>query len=964
LFGTSPSEQQRTNLLIDAPSSGGPGAPVWTEGAAPLDALMQAEADAKHAVVVQTWQQAIRQENDPSKILAYGPAFRATNAERAAAFADPQFGSQWAAARDAEAKQLISARFDEVSREQTLANTEAWLDRLNTSALHSAGDDTVRLIDTGNRLIQGLKGAGHIDETAARDMRRHCVQNYAKAWIELRPPQERLALLGNDSTQDDAQPDAIAESTRRTGTAADFLPPQERARLENEAQAEVDRNTALRSWDKADEYEQSMAQASRGDPKPPPSRTAIQADPDVDDLTRARLLKQHDAMQRKLDAFRLAKAEYDKPNGRKFSIINATDRDFVEQIYIRLGADTAALHTVVNRTGMMPESAIATMRGDLASGDAARVQRTVEQLDRISRDFPNLLGKQEADDDLQNAATQYRYEIGRGATPEDAIKRIIHMRSPEHQQSLKANSNKDDEAAKETAKITSLFDLDQSFAGDPVSMAIMYMTYREVAQDRLLATGDPALAKAQALDQLKAVAHLTNAKFSDENRHKAAWPESGSPTLAQRAYYNALSSFYTGTTLGSAILAQAAAERRMVESGASDEELLREFYPALLANQPGQRGHRRAALESLKSAPQRHKDILADLARYNAMKGYSSMAEAGAALIGQFLGGVPTPESMAGPIGKGLTWGARFVSGAWRQSLVAGTVDPLVQAQSIAGGAQEKYDPWRTATSVGIGAVIGGTGAALFGQRLVPKALDGSSPPPHAPESLPPGVKGEETVSVVPKFEVQAVTSHEAPASPMAPGDKEHGLILTEAQPPKSDAQGVALQETSTPSLVSAGKGPSGQVLAEAQTLKPTAKRSISLKDHEDSINGYHAIERHVEITIEGLHTRLRTSRLRAASKYVDLAEAETITQMVLDKRGTKIQAWLQDPKQSDPLPVYIFNPISSPDYFPIGLVLERRSSTLKPGSGAIVVLNKDPAKPDGYGIITSYPTLKRPRRL
>jgi uncharacterized membrane protein YccC len=84
-----------------------------------------------------------------------------------------------------------------VSREQTLANTEAWLDRLNTSALHSAGDDTVRLIDTGNRLIQGLKGAGHIDETAARDMQRHWVQNYAKAWIEMRPPQERLALLGD-----------------------------------------------------------------------------------------------------------------------------------------------------------------------------------------------------------------------------------------------------------------------------------------------------------------------------------------------------------------------------------------------------------------------------------------------------------------------------------------------------------------------------------------------------------------------------------------------------------------------------------------------------------------------------------------------------------------------------------------------------------------------------------------------
>jgi hypothetical protein len=80
-FGTSPSEQQRTIWLGDVPSDGDPDATVWSDGAAPLDALMQAQADAKHAVVMQTWQQAIRQENDRSKLLAYGPAFQATNAE-------------------------------------------------------------------------------------------------------------------------------------------------------------------------------------------------------------------------------------------------------------------------------------------------------------------------------------------------------------------------------------------------------------------------------------------------------------------------------------------------------------------------------------------------------------------------------------------------------------------------------------------------------------------------------------------------------------------------------------------------------------------------------------------------------------------------------------------------------------------------------------------------------------------
>jgi hypothetical protein len=126
-------------------------------------------------------------------------------------------------------------------------------------------------------------------------------------------------------------------------------------------------------------------------------------------------------------------------------------------------------------------------------------------------------------------------------------------------------------------------------------------------------------------------------------------------------------------------------------------------------------------------------------------------------LSGQILGSLFTPESAVGLAGKGVTWGARFVSGALRQAPVSGLVDPFVQAQSISGGLQEKYDPWRTAAAVGVGSVIGGAGGALFGRRLAPGAPH-ATPASHAHEGRPLGVTGEEPGLGVPKPESRAAS--------------------------------------------------------------------------------------------------------------------------------------------------------------------------------------------------------------
>jgi hypothetical protein len=102
----------------------------------------------------------------------------------------------------------------------------------------------------------------------------------------------------------------------------------------------------------------------------------------------------------------------------------------------------------------------------------------------------------------------------------------------------------------------------------------------------------------------------------------------------------------------------------------------------------------------------------------------------------------------------------------------------LVQAQSIAGAAQDKYDPCRAGDIYRYRPVIGGSGAALLGKRLAPGASDAATPAPHAQEGLPLGMRGEEPRSDVSKSEVQPEASKELPTSSTAAGDKDLGLSV------------------------------------------------------------------------------------------------------------------------------------------------------------------------------------------
>lgn len=84
---------------------------------------------------------------------------------------------------------------------------------------------------------------------------------------------------------------------------------------------------------------------------------------------------------------------------------------------------------------------------------------------------------------------------------------------------------------------------------------------------------------------------------------------------------------------------------------------------------------------------------------YRAGNALDVVAAGAATLGGQLVGALASPESWVG-VGKSLP--ARMASNA----AVAGATDPAVQGLSIEAGAQEQYDPWRTAASAGVGAAI------------------------------------------------------------------------------------------------------------------------------------------------------------------------------------------------------------------------------------------------------------------
>jgi hypothetical protein len=81
------------------------------------------------------------------------------------------------------------------------------------------------------------------------------------------------------------------------------------------------------------------------------------------------------------------------------------------------------------------------------------------------------------------------------------------------------------------------------------------------------------------------------------------------------------------------------------------------------------------------------------------------------------------------------------------------------------------------------------------------------------------------------------------------------------------------------------------------------------------------------------------------------------VTQQVIDLNRSQIAAWIANPAAGRRVAISVSRPVASSRYVPIGTVLGRGQSVPVPGNGAEVVLQRNPGAPNGFTVITSYPT-------
>ena len=94
----------------------------------------------------------------------------------------------------------------------------------------------------------------------------------------------------------------------------------------------------------------------------------------------------------------------------------------------------------------------------------------------------------------------------------------------------------------------------------------------------------------------------------------------------------------------------------------------------------------------------------------------------------------------------------------------------------------------------------------------------------------------------------------------------------------------------------------------------------------------------------------MSTGNVKTASSFTDRATAEAVSSKVIDSNQAKIKDYLSGSQKQ-----YL-----ELDYYsttPIGISVSRGSTSAVPVTNARIIIGRDPSMPDGYKIITGYPT-------
>ncbi|CAI1641024.1 Uncharacterised protein [Serratia grimesii] len=143
------------------------------------------------------------------------------------------------------------------------------------------------------------------------------------------------------------------------------------------------------------------------------------------------------------------------------------------------------------------------------------------------------------------------------------------------------------------------------------------------------------------------------------------------------------------------------------------------------------------------------------------------------------------------------------------------------------------------------------------------------------------------------------------------------------------------------------GKG-SGAKETTATGQSSTIVPGGGLAAHEKA--GGHLIDRHVGKTEAELFDRVSTGNTKTASTFTDRATAEAVTSKVIDSNQSKIQSYLSGSQKG-------YLELDYQSSAAIGISVTRGATSAVPATNARIIIGRDPSMPDGYKIITGYPT-------
>lgn len=255
-------------------------------------------------------------------------------------------------------------------------------------------------------------------------------------------------------------------------------------------------------------------------------RASIEADPALDDTRRNNLLRQYDRAAGDVVAFQQAMTKFRDPNGGSFNPYNSDDREFADKIYKSMGNDLPALQAVVERTNIVPKSAVADMRGSLASNDPKRVAAAANLATNLLTKNPTIFAGVDGGTELEQTAVKMSQYVERfGMSADDAAKKLIEENTPEYKAKVKARIKTEDinEIVKKKLSIDDMRGaFDESWwpgksqiEFSPEARQSAYSDYVELFRERYMEHGNIDDAKKEAAHQLKKVWGVSQVTGSD-----------------------------------------------------------------------------------------------------------------------------------------------------------------------------------------------------------------------------------------------------------------------------------------------------------------------------------------------------------------------------------------------------------------------------------------------------------------